>query len=154
MKKMNDLTTLLGTMRLENHSVKAKLQKLEESVAPGADPWQPPIGASPMISHKTDGAQPRGPYAGLSQSGNPDANVEASRATPPRPPGFSGGGVALELPPLKEPHYKDIERPERYDGNAEGWMEWNRTFRRFLRLRDAPATDTNNPRPTHKLHGL
>ena len=50
--------------------------------------------------------------------------------------GFSGGAVALELPPLKEPRYNDIERPERCDGNAEGWMEWSRTFRGFLRFRE------------------
>ena len=37
--------------------------------------------------------------------------------------------------PLKEPHYKDVERPWRYDGGAENWAEWSRSFRRFLRLR-------------------
>ena len=83
---MNDLTTLLETMRLENETVKAKLKKLEESVASGADPWQPSIGASPMIPLKIDGAHPQGPYAGLSQNGNPDDNVEpAARRRRSRP---------------------------------------------------------------------
>ena len=29
-----------------------------------------------------------------------------------------------------------MERPERYDGSSEGWTEWSRAFRRFLRLRE------------------
>ena len=34
---------------------------------------------------------------------------------------------------MREPHRKDIERPEKYDGNTDHWLRWSRAFKRFLR---------------------
>ena len=113
MQKVAGLTKLLDNVLLENEAMKFKIKKLEESVAPGADPWQPSLATA------TPGA----------------AASAAPKAAPTGPPGFPGTAPP-EPQPLKEPHFKAVERPERYDGNAEGWTEWSRTFRRFLRLRE------------------
>ena len=44
---MAGLAAILKRMGREGEAVKAKLQKLEESAAPGADPWQPGLAATP-----------------------------------------------------------------------------------------------------------
>ena len=113
MQKVTGLMKQLDDVRLENEAMKDKIKKLEESVVPGADPWQPSMATA------TPGA----------------AASAALKAAPTGPPGVHGTAPP-EPQPLKEPHFKDVERPERYHGNAEGWTEWSRTFRRFLRLRE------------------
>ena len=33
----------------------------------------------------------------------------------------------------KAPHPKDVDKPSKYSGNADQWMRWSRSFKKFLR---------------------
>ena len=44
--KLTDVMKVIQDMKAENEAMAAKIKKLEESVAPGADPWQPSLVAA------------------------------------------------------------------------------------------------------------
>ena len=39
--------------------------------------------------------------------------------------------------PLKAINHKNIDRPEKYGGDLDGWLKWSKTFKKFLKRQDA-----------------
>ena len=50
---------------------------------------------------------------------------------------FASGGIGA-IAPLRPIHPKDIEKPEKYDTVADGWLEWSKGFLNFLDRNDSP----------------
>ena len=116
---------LAEQVRMQNEQILHLLKQQQQSV-PGA-----PAGAAPAPTVESPAAPP-----GVEPAPEQDAwmkswlQYQAGSGSQPQQ-------SAKAAPPLKPINPKDVEKPDKYDSSG-GWLEWSKTFVRFLDRNDAP----------------
>ena len=87
-----------------------------QGVAPATPPGYPSAGAGAVVPLTASSGF--GPIAAVGQF-------------------LASGGIGA-IAPLRPIHPKDIEKPEKYDTVADGWLEWSKGFLNFLDRNDSP----------------
>ena len=87
-----------------------------QGVAPATPPGYPSAGAGAVVPLTASSGL--GPIAAVGQ--------------------FPASGGIGAIAPLRPIHPKDIEKPEKYDTVADGWLEWSKGFLNFLDRNDSP----------------
>ena len=125
--KLLEMSKMMDVMMKEMAEVKKELTmaKMAPTAAAHMDPMQQPY-ADAWAAYRVSVASGQG-------------------AAPATPPGYPSAGAGAAVPPaygtaapLRPIHPKDIERLEKYDIVADGWLEWSRGFINFLDRNDSP----------------
>lgn len=69
-----------------------------------------------------------------------NANLEAKIEAMTTKSDTDGASMLAGIQRPKPLDRKDVDKPGKYGGNAETWLQWSRTFKKFLRRQDARWT--------------
>ena len=141
MTEVEQLKAQIETMVAVMQQLSAQVEKLMSTPPSSRTPTTPaPAMPAPAPTTQPQPQQQAGqqdPWLGSWQRYQV-GNIATAQPGTTAPPPTAQPGTTAPPAPLQPINPKDVEMPEKYDSTGDGWLEWAKTFVRFLDRNDAP----------------